>query len=125
MLPTQNIGIELMFENAIINKTEQEIKELFINYTNNNPELQNIINNGTLTINTNSINLLLTNIYLTDTLKNIWNEFTDLLKQNKTQLTMDILGIDEITNQRLLYLSPIYNSELEINCNIIGCSVLF
>jgi hypothetical protein len=118
----QNIGLELMVGNGTITKTNQEIIELFTTYANGNQEVINILNKSNITVTNNKINILYLNTNLTDSIKNIWNDFTNTLKENKTQLTLDLLGIDEITNQKIFYISPVYNSEFEINCTIIGCS---
>jgi hypothetical protein len=118
----KNIGLEMRLDGANILKSEQELRELFKNYSNNSPEIINIINKSNFTINTNAINFRLNDINVTKQLKDSWIQYVETIKYNKNMFIIDLLGIDSITNERVLYISPIFNSNYKIYCNFYGCS---
>jgi hypothetical protein len=117
-----SIGLEIMLNSTKINKNTTQIKELFKNYSDNKANVNNIIENANYSITPNTISLALNNIIVNKLLKDEWNEYVTNLKENKTQFILDLLEIGNITNEKVLYISPMFDNKFEINCNIKGCS---
>jgi len=115
---TSSLGLEILF-NQQINITPEQVRTYLLSQSSN---FIDIINTSEITLNQNSIKLMYSSSEITLEQMNNWREYINNLNDNKVQLTLDLFGLTELGNLRIIYLSTIINNKQEIKCNRIGCS---